>query len=234
MPTKPSPPSTANSRWQTTSAVDYDAWYRRARGAWMAETEAAALLQLAQLRRGDTLLDVGCGSGWFSRRFAAAGAAVTGLDLDPAMLAYAGRHSPSQIGYVRGDMAALPFPDQCFDVVSAVTSLCFVKDERAVLREMRRVARRVVVLGLLHRSSLLYWSRRGRGSYRGARWHSRADIRQLVRSEFGPLLAGRMALSSHLFWPGSPALGARLERLPGLARHGGFLAVALPGSAAAP
>jgi 2-polyprenyl-3-methyl-5-hydroxy-6-metoxy-1,4-benzoquinol methylase len=35
------------------------------------------------------LLDVGCGTGHFSRRFAAAGLCVTGIDSDEAMLAFA-------------------------------------------------------------------------------------------------------------------------------------------------
>ena len=150
---------------QILTPAEYDAWYYTARGAWMGEAEAQALIRLGGLGPGQTLLDVGCGSGWFSRRFAAEGCAVTGLDPDPAMLAYA-RSQPGAVRYVRGRMEALPFPDRSFDIVSAVTSLCFVTDQCAALREMARVARHAVVLGLLNRHSLLYLLKHDRGAYR--------------------------------------------------------------------
>ena len=59
--------------------AEYDAWYDSPRGRWIGETEFRLLQRLLALRPGETLLDVGCGSGWFTRRFAAAGdCGVTG------------------------------------------------------------------------------------------------------------------------------------------------------------
>jgi len=56
--------------------AEYDAWYDSPRGRWIGETEFRLLQRLLALRPGETLLDVGCGSGWFTRRFAAAGKAA--------------------------------------------------------------------------------------------------------------------------------------------------------------
>ncbi len=201
-----------------------DAWYRTTRGAWMAETEAQALLRQGLISQHTHVLDVGCGSGWFSRRYKAAGAEVVGVDRDRAILAYA-RGTDSSIPWIQADMRQLPFPDQHFDVVSAVTSLCFVQNEVAALAEMLRTARRSVVLGLLHKHSLLHVRKQGRGAYTGAHWHTRGDVTRL--------LAGRKAIATYsletrLFWPGGPRLGRWLERLPGLARcFGGFLLVTI-------
>jgi SAM-dependent methyltransferase len=156
--------------------ADYEAWYRTPRGAWIAQREFDLLWRLLPMQPGATLLDVGSGTGHFARRYAAAGLRVTGLDPDAAALAYA-RSLGGGIDYRAGDAQALPFPDASFDYCAAVTSLCFVPDPARALAEMWRVARRGVVLGLLHRRSLLYRQKTGRGSYSGARWDDAAAVR---------------------------------------------------------
>ena len=205
------------------SAADYDSWYATARGAWMGNREAEALIRLGEIGPDRRVLDVGCGSGWFTRRFAATGASVTGLDNDAAMLDYA-RAQDASIPYISGDMLALPFPDKSFDVITAVTSLCFVPDEHCALVEIARVARRRIVLGLLHRDSLLYLRKRDRGAYAGARWHTRTDVATLVAALPG---VRHWKIETLLFWPGGPRPGRVLECLPGLKRFGGFMAVGI-------
>ncbi len=206
---------------QHISPPDYEAWYTSPGSAWMGDLEADALIRLGGIGPGVSVIDVGSGSGWFSRRFAAAGARVAGVDRDPAMLAYA-RARGGHVGYLRGDMGALPLPDKCFDVVMAVTSLCFVADETRALAEMARVARRRIVLGLLHRHSLLYLRKHGRGAYTGARWHARGDVERLVAGISG---VREVEVETLLFWPGEPRLGRALEAVPGLRYFGGFMAV---------
>lgn len=206
---------------QHVSPADYEAWYATPRGSWIGRIEAEALIRLGGLGPGRCVLDAGCGSGWFSRRFAAAGARVTGVDRDPAMLIHA-RGLGGGVEYVEGDMLALPMPDKCFDVVTAVTSLCFVADETRALAEMARVARSGIVLGLLHRRSLLYLRKHERGAYSGARWHTRNDAGRLVAGLPG---VRDMEVETLLFWPGGPRLGRVLEAVPGLRRFGGFMAV---------
>jgi SAM-dependent methyltransferase len=203
---------------------EYDAWYHQPCGAWVGEQEAAALLRMVDIGSQTSLLDVGCGSGWFTRCFAATGCSVVGLDPDRAMLDYA-HNQDNRIHYVQGDMRRLPLADNSVDVVTAITSLCFVRDEHQALAEMLRVARKTVLLGLLHRQSFWYWLRAGRGSYTGARWHTRKDIESLLRN-FQVLRA--VEIETLLLWPGNPGTGRVLERLPWLAkRFGGFMAVKL-------
>jgi len=65
------------------NAADYDAWYDTPRGRWVGDAECRMLLRAVEPRQGESLLDVGCGTGWFTRRMARLpGVQVTGLDIN--------------------------------------------------------------------------------------------------------------------------------------------------------
>ena len=204
--------------------ASYDAWYRTPRGRWIGEVEFALLVRLLHPAPGHTLLDVGCGSGYFSRRFAGAGLAVTGLDPDERMLDYA-RTQGNGIEYLRGDVVALPFGNRTFEHCTAITSLCFVADPVLALREMLRVARRGVVLGLLNRRSLLYRQKHDRGGYRGARWDNADDARRWCMELSRDL---RPEIRSAVFFPWGGQLARLAETcLPTRGLWGGFLAIGI-------
>lgn len=155
--------------------ADYETWYHTPRGAWIGDTEYRLLVKLLRPVQGSTLLDVGCGTGYFSRRFASDGLKVYGLDSDGSILAYA--HSlSSNIQYLRGDATVLPFADHSIDYCTAITSLCFVEAPQIAIQEMLRVSRGGVAIGLLNREGLLYKQKHNRGAYRGARWDSQKDV----------------------------------------------------------
>jgi SAM-dependent methyltransferase len=204
--------------------ADYEAWYETARGRWIAAREFALMMRLLDAPAGASLLDAGCGTGHFSRRFAVAGLRVTGLDPETAMLDYA-RGRGGGVEYLRGTAAALPWPDGAFDCAIAVTSLCFVAEPERALGELWRVARRAVLLGLLNRHSLLNRQKHGRGAYAGARWDTVADVARWAQS-LEP--APRMTARSAVFLPGGGRLARAAEAvLPGALPGGGFLAVVL-------
>ncbi|MCR4347784.1 MAG: class I SAM-dependent methyltransferase [Sulfuricaulis sp.] len=203
---------------------EYEAWYQTARGRWIADREFDLMMRLLNPPTGATLLDVGCGTGHFSRRFATAGLRVAGLDPDPAMLEYAGRLGGG-VNYLRGTATELPLPDGAYDYITAVTSLCFIPDAPGALREMWRVARRAVLLGLLNRRSLLYRRKHDRGAYRGARWDVSAELRRWAQT-LEP--APRITVRSAIFLPGGGAFAHVAEAvLPDVLPWGGFLAVIL-------
>ena len=207
----------------------YDAWYATQRGAWIGKEEYRLIAALLAIRPSETLLDVGCGTGYFTRRFAtdAADGNVVGADIDPDMLRFAGGHSAHSIGFVAADARKLPFCDRSFDLVVSVTALCFIREEQQALCEMLRVARRRVVLGLLNRHSLLYLAKGrcgGRGGYRGASWHTPAEALRL----FEGLPALHAGLGTAIVMPGGKHWSRRLEPLlrRWLLGCGGFIAVA--------
>ncbi len=207
-------------------AAGYEAWYVTPRGRWVAETEFTLLLELLDLPPGASVLDVGCGTGQFTRRLATAGYTATGIDPDLERIAYARRHSAGTESYLTGDGTRLAFADKQFDAAIAVASLCFVEDQRGFVREMRRVARRRIVLGLLNRHSLLYLEKgRGgnQGGYRGAHWHSLAEAQALLNG----LNMDGVRHGSAVFLPNGGSLAQAVERvLPARLPLGGFLAIA--------
>jgi ubiquinone/menaquinone biosynthesis C-methylase UbiE len=82
------------------------------------------LVALAGIKPGDRVLDVGCGTGYLTRRAAVAtGAAghVTGVDPSAPVVEYASRLAPAQCGFHVAEGARIPEPDASFDV--AVSSL---------------------------------------------------------------------------------------------------------------
>ncbi len=204
----------------------YDAWYDTPRGRWIGNAEYGLVRGLLGLRPGDTVLDVGCGTGWFTRRVAGDGAQVVGLDRDAEALAFAGAHSAGGVSYVRGDATALPFADAAFDAVLSITALCFVEPWPQALAEIVRVSRRRFVLGLLHRHSLL-WLGKGRhggsGAYQGAHWHTRAEIDNVLRL----LPVCSLQYRYGVFMPSGSKAARALERsVPSALPLGSFVAVA--------
>lgn len=217
------------------SPEDYDAWYRTPRGAWVGETEFVLLKSLLAPAPGETLLDVGCGAGYFTRRFAAQGVAATGLDPDPGMLAFAGSRAASGEIYLRGDARSLPFSDRSFDLCVSVTALCFIREEWQAVTEMLRVTRRRFALGLLNRRSLLYLQKGrhgGKGAYRGAHWHSGGELRKLLAR----LTVCNSVVRYAVFLPGGGPASRLVERaVPASLPWGAFIAVtggggSIPGS----
>lgn len=204
--------------------ASYHAWYQTPRGAWIGDTELGPLVDLLRPRPGETLLDVGCATGYFATGFAAQGLGVIGLDPDRHAQAFLRGRSP-MIPVVGGSAEALPFGDGAFDDAVAVTSLFFVARPARAVAELWRVSRRAVVLGLLHRRGLLYLAKRGRGSYQGARWDVLSDVRAWVEPlSPRPEFQARWAV----FLPGAGSLGRLMEtRIPRRLPLGGFLAVCL-------
>ncbi len=99
-----------------------------------------AALEGVGLDRGDRLLDLGCGTGVFLRMCADRGVVVSGLDAAEGLLALARARVP-EADLRLGDLQALPYADDSFDVVTGFTSFFYADDTVAALREAGRVAR---------------------------------------------------------------------------------------------
>jgi SAM-dependent methyltransferase len=131
----------------------YERWWRPAlgrvaKGAFgpgMNDEKRIARLLLS-LSPGDGVLDVGCGTGNFTRDFARSvgpDGLVVGLDVSQTMLTRAVTDTAAagleQVAYVRADAADAPFLDASFDAVCCFAALNLFADPYAALDSFTRV-----------------------------------------------------------------------------------------------
>ncbi len=206
---------------------DYEGWYHSPRGKWIGDVEFQLVRKLLQATPGGTLLDVGCGTGYFTRRLAGeCGVHVVGLDSNSEWLAFARLHGVGTEAYCGGRAEQLPFAAASFDYAISITALCFVDEARRAVQELLRVTRRRFVIGLLHRHSVLFRQKGrdgGTGAYRGAHWHTVGEIEDLLRG----LPVANATIRTAVLLPGGNLLARALEPVtPNGFRNGGFIAVA--------
>ena len=147
-------------------AESYEGWYQTPRGRRYDALEKSLIAQLLGHASGHRLLDIGCGTGHFTRWFRELGWEVWGLDLEMRLLARARELSADDIVYGRGDAATLPFADRSFHVCAMITTLETTRYPEEALREAIRVSREKVVLGVLNSLSFLAVFRRMRAIFR--------------------------------------------------------------------
>ncbi len=139
-------------------SASYARWRSKRLGQITDAIERQLLFEMLGPVAGKTLLDVGCGDGALAADLVQRGAIVTALDADVAMIAAARRRSAltsTPMELIVGQAEKLPFDNDTFDRVAAVTLLCFVDDAQKAIAEMARVLRpggRLVI------GELGYWS----------------------------------------------------------------------------
>ena len=91
------------------------------------------------------VIELGCGRGFNSKYLATRHRDVSfwGIDLTPEFIRYANHENkkPTNLGFKLGDFHSLPMPDENYDLVFDVESVCHAKDVKTVLQEVHRVLR---------------------------------------------------------------------------------------------
>lgn len=88
--------------------------------------------------RGGKLLDLGCGTGLFVRRYLEEGGEAVGIDISRGMIEKASVRCRGS-DFCVGTAEVLPFRDSSFDAVSSILSFSYLKQPKATLREVFRV-----------------------------------------------------------------------------------------------
>jgi SAM-dependent methyltransferase len=123
-------------------------------GAWAETWEGPAgwgtpvyehVLDRARIGPGTRVLDCGCGAGRFARLAADRGATVTGIDASDRLIQIAAERTPEG-SFRAGDVEALPWEDDSFDVVTGFSAFQFADDKVRALREAGRVSRGTVAV----------------------------------------------------------------------------------------
>lgn len=145
----------SNTRYeQEKTAKGYEAYYEtKYKRADLLEKKLIKQL-FAQFPDAENVLEVGCGTGHFTRWIASSlDAEAVGLDISKPMLKEAKKLWP-QGALLQAEGTRLPFKDKSVDIVFFMASLEFILDAAVALKEAARVAKLGINLGLMNKNSL--------------------------------------------------------------------------------
>ena len=135
-------PSSADQKLQQ----EFNEWAAAGRGDEMEDHHSditEQTLALMDIQTADRILDLGCGTGWASRRMArqAPSGEVVGLDLANEMLRRGEEASSAfkNVRYVWGSAEKIPEADNAFNKVLSVESFYYYADQGKALDELHRV-----------------------------------------------------------------------------------------------
>jgi len=152
--------------------------------------DSQLMVDMLKPLRGESLLDIGCGTGASLVPFVELGLEATGLDASPYMLDIALKKLKNRVDLYRGVAEDLPFEDNSFNHAVMVTTLEFVDDPHKAIEEACRVTKDRLFLGVLNRYAFKGFERRLKGIfnrtiYNHAKFFSIWELKQMVHSVAG-------------------------------------------------
>jgi ubiquinone/menaquinone biosynthesis C-methylase UbiE len=122
----------------------YDNWYNSSLGKLVDRVEKDLVVDMADLKKGEDVLELGCGTGNYSLYLAERGVNLKAVDISPFMLDKAREKSKEReldINFIEADIMHLPFTDNTFDLVLSVTAFEFIEEAEKSAREAWRVVK---------------------------------------------------------------------------------------------
>ena len=171
-------------------AVAYEQWLKKPENRTAFDLEARLMHTLLQPMRGESILDIGCGTGACLQAFLDMELQVTGLDASTYMLDIASRNVGNRVDLYRGYAEDLPFDDNSFNYACLFTTLEFVDDPQKALEEACRVAKDRIFIGVLNRYAIKGIQRRVKGMFSStifnhAQFFSVWELKQRIRKILG-------------------------------------------------
>ncbi|MFO8084159.1 MAG: class I SAM-dependent methyltransferase [Desulfobacterales bacterium] len=179
----------------------------------MADIQYQLMLNMLEAHPGQSILDVGCGTGYGLLFCQQKGMQVTGIDPSPYMLDIAGKVLGNRADLHRGTAEALPFDDNSFNYALLITCLEFVHDPRKALEETFRVAKDKVFIGIINRYAANRNKIRFKGlftetAFNNAHFYSIWDIKKIILDLLGDIPFQWQNIS--LYPPASGKLGKKV------------------------
>jgi SAM-dependent methyltransferase len=117
--------------------------YERQMGRWSRQL-APLFIEFAGVEEGDSVLDVGCGTGSLTMTISrlTKAAKIVGIDASKSFIKYAGAHcADPRVTFVTGDAQHLAYPDVSFDRCLSLLAINQIPDTPKAVNEMRRVTK---------------------------------------------------------------------------------------------
>ncbi len=175
-------------------APTYDEWYKTPLGSLCDKLEKDAVFSLADVKDGELVLDVSCGTGNYSLELKRRGARVIGLDISSEMLSIAKEKSEREglkIDFIRADAAMPPFKNNSFDLITSILILEFADKPDKMIEEWKNLFKPGgrIVIGFLNRYSLWALKRKLKAVFKESIWRKAkfysADEMQKLLSDAG-------------------------------------------------
>ncbi len=203
-----------SNKFPKSTAERYDRWFKTPFGRWATALEKQVLEELLGPGEEQSLLDIGCGTGYFTEWVRSLGYEVTAVDPSETMLKAARGRLGGEVQVRRMDAERLRFPSDTFDRALMMTSLEFTDDPSQALQEAMRVSKSGIVVGVLNRFSPLgVWRKLTSlitgGTYRKARFFSAGQLSRMCAQA-----AASVDKEATVTWTGGVCLGQSLLRRP--------------------
>lgn len=172
-------------------ASEYDNYYLSEQGRNIDKIERKFFsAHLNDLFKGH-LLELGCGTGHWTRFFTDQGFLVTAIDNSEAMLAIARSKTIQNAFFLKADATSLPFSDAEFSIIVSVTMLEFVENINKVMDEIDRVLKPggTLVLGCLSILSELGKNKKNDPVFKHAKFFTPAELEQLLKRFGNPKIS---------------------------------------------
>ena len=148
------------------------------------------MIDMLKPASGDSVLDIGCGTGVNLIGLLDLGIQVTGIDASPYMLDIASRKVGNRVDLYQGYAEDLPFDDNSFNYACLFTTLEFVDNPQKALEEACRVAKDRIFIGVLNRYAIKGIQRRVKGMFTStifnhAQFFSVWELKQRIRKIVG-------------------------------------------------
>ena len=171
-------------------ADTYDRLLQTADRQAYCQFESQLMVEMLRPERGESLLEVGCGTGISLLPLLDRGVPLTGVDASPYMLDIARRYLTHRCELHRAQAEELPFEDNAFNHTIFMTTLEFVDDPHQAIAEACRVTKDRLFVGILNRFAIMNLQRRIKGIfehsiYNRARFFSVWEIKAMVRTLVG-------------------------------------------------
>ena len=172
------------------TAMLYESWCLSHGGKAMELFLERHLQDLIDPKKGERVLDIGCGSGNHLLLLNKFGLDINGVDASPCMISKARERLGNRCLLKKGMAEDLPFDDNEFDIVVLINTLEFLDDPLQALREAGRVAKRQVFIGVINSFSVYYNYVKLCSLYKKSiidsiRPYNLWELKQLLRDAFG-------------------------------------------------
>jgi SAM-dependent methyltransferase len=146
--------------------------YERQMGRWSRQL-APLLIEFAGVQEGDSVLDVGCGTGSLAMTIAGLtkAAKIVGIDASASFIEYAAAHcADPRVAFVTGDAQKLTYPDASFDRCFSLLAINHIPNTPKAVTEMRRVTKPGGVI------ATAMWDGTGGNEFNDCMWEAAAAL----------------------------------------------------------